>query len=188
MDPSSDAVRGRTDADRPQVRPHGGVLCGVPGILQAGCTVVPLGEDWPRDRIQHVLDEARVTAVIEDDSLRRLGVPPATQRTGEAYLLFTSGSTGVPKGVPVRHDSLSALLDACLPLIDIRPGDRLSHTYPLTFDVSVFDMFSAWLHGATLVVPRLREHWNPVSYVNARRLTHWSSVPSMIAIGARWAI
>ena len=57
-----------------------------------------------------------------------------------AYLLFTSGSTGNPKGVPVRFSNLNAYLRNIEPIVGIGPSDRCSQTFNLTFDLSVHDI------------------------------------------------
>ncbi|MGW0336295.1 amino acid adenylation domain-containing protein [Streptomyces sp. NPDC003011] len=102
-----------------------------------------------------------------------------------AYTLFTSGSTGAPKGVPIRHRNLRAYLAARAEHHEVGPGARLSQTFELTFDPSVFDLFVTWTSGATLVVPGADEVLRPVEFVNSRRLTHWFSVPSVISLARR---
>ncbi len=102
-----------------------------------------------------------------------------------AYMLFTSGSTGVPKGVPLRHRSVDAYLAHVIPRYELGPGSRLSQTFDLTFDLSVFDMFAAWGSGATLVVPTRYDLLKPVAFVVRERLTHWFSVPSVVSVAMR---
>ncbi|WP_369799244.1 AMP-binding protein [Micromonospora sp. M42] len=116
------------------------------------------------------------------------GVPPPAAPVAPdevAYLLFTSGSTGRPKGVPIRHRNVDAFLTCCRDRYPVGPGDRLSQTFDLTFDPSVFDMFVAWGGGATLVVPQPDEVLTPVRFVNERRITHWFSVPSVVSLARR---
>ena len=96
-----------------------------------------------------------------------------------AYILFTSGSTGTPKGVPITLGNLCAYLDAAAPVLPVAPGDRLSQTFTLTFDLSVHDIFVSLTRGATLVVPTHEELQDPAAYITDRRLTHWFSVPSL---------
>ncbi len=68
-----------------------------------------------------------------------------------AYVLFTSGSTGTPKGVEVPHRGLMRL--ACgTTMLPLGPGDRMLGFAPITFDVSVFEIWGALLNGATLVL------------------------------------
>ncbi|MEN3356432.1 MAG: hypothetical protein V7637_414 [Mycobacteriales bacterium] len=102
-----------------------------------------------------------------------------------AYTLFTSGSTGAPKGVPIRHRNLAAYVGFCVDRYQVGPGCRLSQTFDLTFDPSVFDMFVAWSSGATLVVPQPGDLLTPARFVAANGITHWFSVPSVVSIARR---
>ena len=101
------------------------------------------------------------------------------------YTLFTSGSTGAPKGVPIRHRNLAAYLCYAIDHYEVGPGSRLSQTFELTFDPSVFDMFVAWCSGATLVVTQPGDILAPVGFVNDNRITHWFSVPSVVSLARR---
>jgi amino acid adenylation domain-containing protein len=96
-----------------------------------------------------------------------------------AYILFTSGSTGEPKGVPIRNSELESYLAAAGPLVEPRPDDRFSQTFDLTFDLSVHDLFLSWEHGATLVVASERELRMPSAYIRRHGITCWFSVPSL---------
>lgn len=96
-----------------------------------------------------------------------------------AYILFTSGSTGQPKGVPIRNRQLEAYLSCASRLVDVRPHDVFSQTFELTFDLSVHDLFVCWENGATLVVASDKELRMPAAYVQAHHITCWFSVPSL---------
>jgi amino acid adenylation domain-containing protein len=108
-----------------------------------------------------------------------------TGRAGVAYLLFTSGSTGRPKGVPIPDRAVTAYLRRAIARYGFAPGDRLSHLFALTFDLSVFDLFCAWGSGATLVIPSADQARLPARYVSERALTSWFSVPSVVSVADR---
>ena len=96
-----------------------------------------------------------------------------------AYILFTSGSTGQPKGVPIRNRQLEAYLGVAGALLDVHADDRFSQTFDLTFDLSVHDLFVCWENGATLVVPSEKELRMPSAYIKEQGITCWFSVPSL---------
>ncbi len=95
-----------------------------------------------------------------------------------AYLLFTSGSTGQPKGVMVSHANVLHYVDYITKRYRIESDDRLSQTFDLTFDLSAHDLFVTWTNGACLCVPTQKQMIKPGALINAARLTAWFSVPS----------
>ncbi|MDI5966537.1 amino acid adenylation domain-containing protein [Streptantibioticus silvisoli] len=114
-----------------------------------------------------------------------LGQPPAVPPGDPAYLLFTSGSTGVPKGVPITHANVRAFLDVNQDRYRLTAADRLSQTFDQTFDLSVFDLFMAWDAGARVCSMDPIELLAPYSYLEREEITVWFSVPSVAAVLAR---
>lgn len=95
-----------------------------------------------------------------------------------AYLLFTSGTTGKPKGVKITRGNLEGYLNRVMSLYAINNHDRLSQLFDLTFDLSVHDTFCALLSGACLVIPEPNEQILPIRYLRQRKITVNFCVPS----------
>jgi amino acid adenylation domain-containing protein len=103
---------------------------------------------------------------------------PKVENDSIAYLLFTSGSTGIPKGVAVAQRNVTAFLDYMVDRYEITENDRLSQMFDMTFDLSVFDMFVAWERGACVCCPSQKTLIKPGKFINEAGLTIWFSVPS----------
>ncbi|MEV6230157.1 amino acid adenylation domain-containing protein [Saccharopolyspora shandongensis] len=146
------------------------------GVLKSGAGYVPLDTSSPAERIAFVLADAGASVVVTDsscadgiggdlvvlDQQRELlaGYPvvnpaPLSEVDNQVYVIYTSGSTGRPKGVSVSHANVVRLMDVAQEHYAFDEADvwALFHTY--AFDVSVFEMWGALLHGGSLVlVPR----------------------------------
>ncbi len=150
------------------------LITGLLGILKAGAAYVPVDPDSPEERQHLVLKETGARVVLSDApaalapnpavtvlEIARLLVEtpqPAAGSPGSAgtpddrcYYMFTSGSTGTPKGVHSTHRGVVSLV-VNNDYADIRPGDRLMHFAPLSFDASTFEIWGMLLNGATLVL------------------------------------
>ena len=104
---------------------------------------------------------------------------PMVSDSRPAYLLFTSGSTGEPKGVCVSHANLAAYLQYVTTAYDYGPAEVHSQTFELTFDLSVHDMMCAWTRGGSLVRMSGAELLSAPRMVNRHGITSWFSVPSL---------
>ena len=113
--------------------------------------------------------------------------------TGEdpAHILFTSGSTGAPKGVVITHSNVISFLDWANKYFGIDSTDRISGHPPLHFDLSTFDIFGAFKAGARLypVPPALNISPKEVTnFIRDAELTQWFSVPSILNFMAKFDV
>jgi len=108
-----------------------------------------------------------------------------------AYIMFTSGSTGSPKGVVITHANVIHFIEWAVPHFGINETDRLSCHSPLHFDLSVFDIFGAFAAGAELhlVTPELNVLPNKLAdFIRDSKLTQWFSVPSVLNYMAKFDV
>ena len=133
------------------------LIATVLGVLKAGAAVVPLDVSYPRARIDLMIDRARPFRVISDiaEVQALMEVPatttlPAIDPESAAYVLFTSGSTGEPKGVAMPHRALHNVIA----WQNRRPSGAVGRStlqfFPLSFDVSFQEIFSTLCGGGTL--------------------------------------
>ena len=110
---------------------------------------------------------------------------PAVERSEVAYVVFTSGSTGNPKGVKVGRRGFSHFLDVVKGYFDLSPGERWGQFSSLGHDLGVMDVFMALTQGGTLVPLNEAERLRPATAISGRRLSVWQSVSSVIELMVR---
>lgn len=102
-----------------------------------------------------------------------------------AYVFFTSGSTGEPKGVMIPRQALAHYV-AWLKTLGIAPGDRVSQQPNIAFDLSVFDIFGALCYGATLYPLDVEgDRLMPARFIQRNKITVWNSTPSAVSVMMR---
>lgn len=178
------------------------------GILAAGGVHVPLDTHAPSRRVGHILDAVGAGLIFTDRNIsgeawtagrKIVAVENAVRPAAEedvplptlddkdpralAYILFTSGSTGEPKGVAVEHRSVVNCIEATREAMPIGPGDRFLAVSATHHDMSVYDLFGVLGSGASLVIPDTTDHRDADAWVQAVRshaVTGWVSVPTMM--------
>lgn len=156
----------------------------VDGLVEEGLSDLTVGS------LEAPLAGERFTSAFARDDVSALEpTAPAVGKDALAHLLFTSGSTGIPKGVMITHDMVSAFVDWALGHFGTKPGDRISGHPPLHFDLSTFDIYATLAAGAELhLVPASLglDARRTASFIRDRELTQWFSVPSVLTYLARF--
>ncbi|HUJ73787.1 MAG TPA: amino acid adenylation domain-containing protein, partial [bacterium] len=134
------------------------------GVLKAGAAYVPVDPAYPLERRRYMLEDSRAALKIDRGWLEQEAQAIAGQADSNpkvamsaeelAYVIYTSGSTGKPKGVMLAHRGLVNLALWQKEAFGIGEGSRVLQFAPYSFDASVWEMFMALSHGATLLVAR----------------------------------
>lgn len=181
------------------------MMIGIYGILKAGAAYLPLSPDTPTERLKSIIIDANPKIIltsksssvnIPDDSpllyiddilknpLSGNSSNPDVEVNSKnlAYIIYTSGSTGKPKGVMIEHHSVLNRLGWMQKAYPIGKSDTLLQKTPITFDVSVWELFWWAFNGARLVLLPKGGEKDPetiVQYINNYKVTTIHFVPSM---------
>ena len=177
-------------------------------VLKAGGAYLPLDPAYPRERLAFIIEETHAPviltqgAVAENLSFENVHVinledadafatenteNPRTEVTDEnlCYVIYTSGSTGQPKGAMLHHRGVRNRLLWGITDYRLGIGDVVLHKTPLTFDVSVWELFAPVLSGARLLIAKPGGHQDAAYQLDLmarERVTHVDYVPTMLEV------
>lgn len=136
-------------------------------VLRSGAGYVPAEPALPKERIDYMMRTAGVKLVIDDEYCKNIPTAGAdildrSRPDGIAYILFTSGTTGRPKGVVVENHSVVNYAEAFEEEMRIGRGDVMLQYSVCSFDIFVEEVFATLLNGATLAIPSGKVHEGPI--------------------------
>jgi amino acid adenylation domain-containing protein len=153
------------------------------GIAKAGCVYIPVDPDHPNERVQNMLRAVELKMLITTSEYlfdlpdmgatvfaldlqlnadaEQLGACRGSQPTDVAYVIFTSGTTGQPKGIPVRHESIIDRSLYHIEYLKLAAGEAVMQLASVAFDASIIETCMGLLSGGRVVIPSAQARQDP---------------------------
>ena len=151
-------------------------------LLKIGAVYAPVSAGYPQERLQAIIKVAGCSYIITDNDVQKTELKPKGL-TDAAYVLFTSGSTGEPKGVVTKSSALLAELESCQKKIEFREGQHVLFKAAVNFAFSIYEIFWPLLNGGTVVIVNeddSRDIAKIAEYMKKYEISVLPAVPSVI--------
>lgn len=172
LDEMADSILARFYDEKPSVvgivMSHGAEqIAAMLAVLKSGAAYVPAEPSLPQERIDYMMLTAGADLVITDSYCRRLkpaerAMKDRSEPSGVAYVLYTSGTSGHPKGVVVENHSVVNYAEAFEAEFGVGPGDVMLQYSVCSFDIFVEEVFASLLNGAAVCIPSAEVHKSPL--------------------------
>ncbi|MDC9590391.1 amino acid adenylation domain-containing protein [Xenorhabdus sp. XENO-10] len=178
------------------------MLTAIFAVLKAGAAYLPIDSNYPQERIDYMLKDSGVTVIISDklnqsliaqsyividgnniSAQKQVKQPNLSTADSLAYMIYTSGSTGQPKGVMINHYSAVNRIEWMQERYPLDNTDVILQKTPISFDVSVWELFWWSISGASVHLLPPGAHKDPLEIIKAIRIHNVTTlhfVPSML--------
>ncbi|MDO8342513.1 MAG: amino acid adenylation domain-containing protein [Cellvibrio sp.] len=177
-------------------------VAAIVGVLLTGATYVPIDTSSPKPRLQSILEDCKATVLIVNQQTMdwfpaqtRLNIAaapsaslveaefPVPDMNADAYVLYTSGSTGVPNGVQISQRAMHSFFHAVNCYMGIDHRARCMNTSALYFDVSIADLLLPLYQGASVWLgPSIPLPFRFIDIITSNRITHFCAVGSTLTM------
>lgn len=178
------------------------MISGILGILKTGAAYLPIASDYPKERIEYILNHSKVAILLSKEAYKKElnewkgTVISLDAVTGDSqnyenicapynpeqvmYVLYTSGSTGNPKGAMVKANSFVNLMNWYTKTFEMNEDDNMLLIAPVSFDLAQKNLYATLLTGGTLHLypPKTYDYNHMVDLVEKNRITFINCTPS----------
>ncbi|WP_264530522.1 non-ribosomal peptide synthetase [Flavobacterium sp. N502540] len=167
------------------------MIVAILGVLKSGAAYVPIDINYPKDRIEYIRKDSNCKIVIDNSVLEEIGrfkdksaeknLTVVNGPDDLAYVIYTSGTTGNPKGVMVRHSSLTNYVSTFLDYFQVNESDSILSQSTISFDTSIEEIFPILNVGGKLVIAEDNKDFTSVfSLCEKHEITILSTNPFLI--------